>query len=358
MRLLADSQIPFVEKFFGPHCEIRRFSAPHPSERELSWAEILLIRTITKLSAQEIQHLAWLGSATIGIDHLDLIGLEQYHLPWDHAPGCNAEAVADWVWIQALSWALERGIPWKGKKLGLVGYGNTGQAVARRAAALNMEVIFSDPPRASRGQCPDSLAFSALLAQADWVSFHVPLTQSGAFATRNMMDETAFSRLKPGALLLNCSRGEIVAERALLQARQKLGGLILDVFCDEPLPKLQILQACDRCSPHIAGYSQEGKLKATAMLFQAAARRFSWPVPDYTPSDLLTPAPPIHGQGQPLLEVFEQGYSFAQLSRRLQKGEPFATLRKNYPLRRELQHLISNNHSLPDLLLQLGKPKN
>lgn len=356
MRLLADSQIPFVEDFFAPHCEIQTFEGQAPTGEQLQWAEILLIRSITKLPAAEFPHLKFLGTATIGTDHLDLPGLKKSGIPWAHAPGCNANAVADWVWMQLLLWADkdQRDLP--SLTLGIVGLGNTGSLVAKRAANFGLKVLFNDPPKALLDPDFHSLELNELLPLVDILSLQAPLIKLGPHLTPGLINDSNLPLLKKGALILNTGRGEVIEPTALLKAKGN-HPLILDVFPGEPQPQREILRACYACSPHIAGYSQEGKHRASEMLYQAIAQHFNWPKKPQPPSQILPPPPPFSWGGQTLAEGLEELFHFQALSDELQNGQNFAQLRKGYTLRRELKNLILEDVedlNLAGLLKKLG----
>ncbi len=334
LRLLYDGEIPWVEELFSPHCELRRFAAPQPHPTDLTWAEAVLLRSVTQLAAAQVAHLRFVGSATIGIDHLPLEFLNQQGIPWGHAPGCNAEAVADWVVLALTLWASQQMQTLQGKVLGLVGFGHTGQAVARRAPALGLQVATCDPLRTAAGEA-GHLPLDELLANSDLVSLHVPLTRQGAQATWGLLGQNTLPMLKQGACLLNCSRGEVVVEADLLAQRARLGGLLLDVFPHEPQPNLDLLRACNLATPHVAGYSQAGKTQATWMLFQAMAQRFGWS----RVGKPLVPSTRFNWGNQSLAEGLEQLFGFLSLTQALQAATPFAQLRRDYPFRPEIAEI-------------------
>ncbi|HMO51678.1 MAG TPA: DUF3410 domain-containing protein [Kiritimatiellia bacterium] len=231
--------------------------------------------------------LQFYATATAGIDHIDVAALARRGIAWAHAPGSNANSVAEYI-IAALAWlGRERGINWTRRTLAIIGAGQVGSRLAALADRMGLTVLLNDPPL--RDATGDSLylPLREALAHADIVSLHVPLTASGPHATRNMVTASWLSNIKPGAVFINSSRGEVVEEPALLRALAdgNLSAAILDVFNREPAIDIATLRAAALATPHIAGYSLDGRRQGTLMVYRAACRHFNRPPTWQPPED-------------------------------------------------------------------------
>jgi lactate dehydrogenase-like 2-hydroxyacid dehydrogenase len=211
-----------------------------------------------------------ISSATIGMDHIDIPWCKANGIEVQNAEGCNAGGVADYVFSALYGVASRRAIKLDDAVIGIVGVGNVGKRVEYMARTLGFRVLLNDPPRAAREGEEGFVSLDELLEKATVVTLHVPLDET----TRNMADEEFFAKMRPGAIFINASRGEVVDESALIHARPKLGALVLDTWCNEPTPNPNLVELCDIATPHIAGYSYQGKQNGTAQAVQALARHF------------------------------------------------------------------------------------
>ncbi len=235
-------------------------------------ADALIIRTRTKCNADTLQgtQVKMISSATIGMDHIDIPWCKANGIEVQNAEGCNAGGVADYVFSALYGVASRRAIKLDDAVIGIVGVGNVGKRVEYMARTLGFRVLLNDPPRAAREGEEGFVSLDELLEKATVVTLHVPLDET----TRNMADEEFFAKMRPGAIFINASRGEVVDESALIHARPKLGALVLDTWCNEPTPNPNLVELCDIATPHIAGYSYQGKQNGTAQAVQALARHF------------------------------------------------------------------------------------
>jgi erythronate-4-phosphate dehydrogenase len=269
MKILADENMPMVAELFASHGEVHLMPGRLISPDQVADTDILLVRSVTPVNQQLLANsrVRFVGSATIGSDHLDLNWLAQQGIAVASAPGCNAAAVGDYV-VAALS-ACEPN--WQRKTIAIVGCGNTGGGLYGRLKALGVECRCFDP-FLSRQQIPDLTSFDAVL-EADIVCLHTPLTRRGLHPTWHLFDDEVLGRLVGNALLLNAGRGEVIDNRALL-ARLERGQLraILDVWEGEPDIDLALLERVVLGTPHIAGYSLEGRLRGTLMVYNAFCR--------------------------------------------------------------------------------------
>ncbi|HET6441259.1 MAG TPA: 4-phosphoerythronate dehydrogenase [Phycisphaerae bacterium] len=352
MRILADENIPLVGEAFGPMGEV--VAAPADAIRPLLVrdAQALLVRSVTPVGAALLDGSAvrFVATATIGVDHVNQEYLQQRGIAFASAEGSNAQSVAEYVFTALAVLAERGGWRFRDKALGIVGVGNIGSRVARIAEGLGMTVLRNDPPLARRTGDPKYVPIEAL-AEADIVTFHVPLTREGHGATYHMIGENLLSRLRRDVILLNTSRGS-VADTAVLKAAlgaKRIGGVVLDVWENEPNIDLELLNAVDIATPHIAGYSYDGKVNGTRMILHAFCRHFGlqrmW-----DPSPLMPPPekprlrlPKVDAQ-QAIRYATRAAYDIEADDTRLRairekpaegRSAYFKSLRKNYSLRRE-----------------------
>ena len=272
MKIVADTNIPFLKGVLEPYAEVVYLDGRQIDREAMHDADALIIRTRTKCNEETLSgsRIKLIASATIGTDHIDLPWCERHGIEVQNAEGCNAGGVADYVFSALYGVASRRAINLTGATIGIIGVGNVGRKVEQMALSLGFRVLRNDPPRA-RAEGPEGfVSLDTLLQEADIITFHVPLDET----TRGMADDAFFEKVRPGTIFINASRGEVVDESALLHARPKLGAMVLDTWCNEPQVNPNLLEACDIATPHIAGYSYQGKQNGTAMAVQAVARHF------------------------------------------------------------------------------------
>ena len=211
-----------------------------------------------------------ISTASIGSDHIDHVYCNEHGIHYATASGCNAVGVMNYVFSALYGIAARKSIDLEGKTLGIIGVGNTGARVAAMARHIGLRTLLCDPPRAAV-EGPDAFCtLPTLLEQADVVTLHVPLSEQ----TRRMADDSFFWSMKPGAVFINTARGEVVDEDALMRAIPHLGALIIDTWNNEPYVNLDLVDRVDIATPHIAGYSYQGKQNGTALAVRAIARFF------------------------------------------------------------------------------------
>jgi erythronate-4-phosphate dehydrogenase len=238
-------------------------------------ANLLIVRSETKVNAQLLEgsKVRFVGTVTIGTDHVDEAYLTSKGITFVSAPGSNSNSVAEYIAAALLTWSHRTGNSIAGKTIGIVGVGNVGSKVERVARTLGMNVILNDPPLARATGDPKYRPLEELY-DADIITIHVPLTKSGIDATFHLFDEEKIRRMKKGAVLINSSRGPVVETQALISAlrEQHLSNSILDVWEGEPIINTDLLRLVLIGTPHIAGYSLDGKLNACRMVYEAACR--------------------------------------------------------------------------------------
>ncbi len=268
--------MPLLAETFGRHGEVQLFNGREICRADLAGAEVLLVRSVTRVNESLLSGtgIRFVGSATIGIDHLDTAWLEANNITWAHAPGCNANAASQYA--LAMMWlACERlQRDFRRQTVGIIGRGNVGGRLEQLLKVLNIPVKSCDPPLQDLGEpqlvCLDEVCTNSI------ISLHVPLTGSGKYPTKNLLDSKQLEKLRPGTLLVNTSRGGVI-EKAGLLAKLYSGQLqaALDVWPDEPFIEAEMLEAVTVATPHVAGYSREGKQAGTEMIYRAFCKVFA-----------------------------------------------------------------------------------
>lgn len=345
LTIVADDNMPGLEAFEALG-RVQRVNGRGLDAGKLVDADILLVRSVTRVDGALLDGtpVRFVGSATIGTDHVDRDWLRSKGIEFRHAPGCNAMAVAEYVLQACLRWCLARRREPAGLSLGLIGSGNVGGRVARLGEALGMRVLACDPPRVEAGLAMPGAPVSLDQAlAADIVSLHVPLSLEGPHATRHLLDESRLREFSKGQLLVNTCRGAVIDNQAL-QARLADDGpaVVLDVWEGEPRIRADLFRRVMAGTPHIAGHSREGKLRGTAMLYRDCRR---WLGLEPTAPDIRAPVASFPGgvaSTTDLLELLVSRYNMLRdhraLAASLEETDPgaaFDRLRREYPVRHE-----------------------
>ncbi|NOY36546.1 MAG: 4-phosphoerythronate dehydrogenase [Chlorobi bacterium] len=347
MKIVADAHIPFLRGVFEPWAQVDYIPGREIGRRHLTNAGALIIRTRTQADRHLLENtdVRIVASATIGTDHIDLDWCRENGITVVNAPGCNAGSVMQYV-ASALVWlARRKKFRFTEKTLGIIGVGNVGSKVERLAKALGFSVLLNDPPRERKEGSGHFVSLEKLLDKSDIVTLHVPLNKTGADKTLGMVNETFLSRMKCGSVLINTSRGPVVQDNALLEAlrSEHLTSAVLDVWNNEPAINRDLLERVSLATPHIAGYSVDGKANGTAMSVNAVSRFFHLPLEPWYPEELPPPGNPvIHINNEKmnlqecLTEAILHTYSIRQDDNHLRKDPAaFELLRGKYPVRRE-----------------------
>ena len=357
MHILADENIPLVDEFFAGFGEIRRMPGRSINRAALENVDVLLVRSVTRVDREMLEGSAvrFVGTCTIGTDHLDLDYFEQAGIEWASAPGCNARGVVDYVLGSLLALSEVRGEALARRRFGVVGAGEVGGRLLEVLRGLGWDVRVCDPPRQVR-EAGDFASLDEILAECDVISLHTPLTLGGDWPTFHLFDQARLSRLRPGTWLINASRGAVVdnaALRDLLLQRPDLEA-VLDVWEGEPQVDVALAGLCRIATPHIAGYSLDGKLRGTAQIYAAlcAARGVEpaielaqlMPGPALTELAFASSADPAEMLATLCRAVYDPRRDDADFRRSLlgdeaQRRAGFDLLRKQYPPRREIDGL-------------------
>ena len=366
MRILADENIPLVTDAFGALGDVRTMAGRAVQPADVREVDVLLVRSVTSVGPELLEgsDVRFVGSATIGTDHIDRAYLRKRGIAFAHAPASNANSVADYVIAALLKLAVRSRTTLRGKTIGIVGCGNIGGRLARRLPPLGLRVLKNDPPRAEQaeatGEAHDFVPLDNVLAAADIITLHVPLTRTEAHATHHLFDAPTLRRMQTGAWLINTARGAVVDNSALeaVLAEGHLGAVALDVWENEPTPDVELLQRADLATPHIAGYAYDGKVRGTAMLYDALTEHLGVPAiwnaeaalrPDDGKPLVATPSDPALPATDALHHIVRSMYDLAADDARLrqivdhplaERGAYFSRLRKEYPRRREFSRFM------------------
>ncbi len=354
MKIIVDENMPYGREAFSTLGDVTTMAGRAIDAAAVADAELLAIRSITKVNAALLEgsRVRFVGTATIGEDHVDKAYLEAKGIGFSSAPGCNANSVGQYITGALLELAAAYGFRLRGTKLGIVGVGNVGSRVLKKASAMGMDCVLNDPPlQRTTGDAkyrPIDEIFDC-----DIVTVHVPLTKQGPDATHHLVDETFLRRMKPGSILINSARGAVADGNALKQALLDghLKACVLDVWEGEPVVDLALLDRVFIGTPHIAGYSFDGKVNGTRQIYEAACA-FLGMEPAWDPSPLL-PAPEcpevrvdgkaedaeaaLRGAVRNVYDIRSDDKAMRGLFDAVEadRGAFFDKLRKNYPRRRE-----------------------
>lgn len=353
MLIIADENMPFVRDWFAPFGIVQTMPGRAIGNDELSNADVLLVRSITQVNQALLEgsRVRFVASATSGIEHMDVDYLQRHGIGYASAPGCNATAVVEYVLscICALDGVLEKLL--KGGTVGIVGLGNVGARLAQRFKALDISCVAYDPfltqERAAEIGAPSRDLDTVL--NADVVCCHTPLTKNNSYPTWHLLDDRRLKQLRNGAVLINASRGAVVDNAALLNLLNSRDDVrvVLDVWEGEPLINPTLLAAVDLATPHIAGYSWDGKVAGTRMVLEAFCSFFNLPLPDQAlavdrPRIKLSPDENVATLIRRAVQaVYDVRHDDQEIRTALSACEPrdipvvFDRLRKNYPQRRE-----------------------
>ena len=316
MQVIIDKGIPFFEGIFPPEIEVLHLSPEEITSPSVRNADALFVRTRTKINRDLLQgsRVRFVATATIGFDHIDQDYCREAGIHWVSCPGCNAQAVCDYV-QEAIS-SMKSGKT--DLTIGIIGYGHVGKLVAKMAQRRGYRVLLSDPPLGI------GVSLEELAPQCDVLTFHTPLTHSGAYPTFHLCNTHILSLCKPDALIINAARGGVIDEQALIAQLSAVNcqlSTAIDCWENEPHLNHQLLQLANLASFHIAGYSIEGKMRASEMCLEAFCEFFSLPILS------------INKKVVPLQGDSDSGW-LQRISNQLKASpEQFEQLRKQYKLR-------------------------
>ncbi len=371
MKIVADENIPFVKECFSSVGQVATVHGRKISNKILQDADALLVRSITKVNKDLLEgtNIKFVATATIGFEHIDIDYLKSKNIGFASAPGSNANSVAEYVVSALLNLAEKYHFDISKKSIGIVGAGNVGSRVEKKAKALGMTAVLNDPPLQRQTGDSKYRPLDEIFA-CDIITLHTPLTKEGIDKTYHLADEKFFAAMKDGAIFFNTCRGSVHDTAALKKAIQskKLTACVLDVWEKEPDIDVELLDMVDFGTPHIAGYSYDGKVIGMIMIYEAFCRFFNIQA-KHTAKDFLPPAQipeiVIKNEKNPLLFAVNTLYNIStdDANLRLIKNEPadkrgayFDSLRKNYPVRREFTNIkvLTDSKKLQNILEGIG----
>ncbi len=370
MKIVIDDKIPYIKGAFEPYARVVYLPGNAITSREVKNADALITRTRTICNRDLLEgsSVTFIATATIGFDHIDTAYCKQAGIQWTNAPGCNAGSVNQYVASALMAWSVDKKEDPANKTIGIVGVGNVGSRVEKLCKTLGMKVLLNDPPRERREGPEKFVPLKPILEEADIISFHVPLNLSGRDKTYHMVNENLLKKLKKKPLLINSSRGEVCDSEALRHAKKSeiLSGLIIDCWENEPDIDLELLKICMYGTPHIAGYSKDGKANGTKMSVQAVSRFFNLGIDDWEPSGIEIPDSTtieINGSRQSEYAIIAGAvlstYPIEEDDRKLRENPHlFEKLRDDYPVRREFSTYTvqtqNTDHKTAEKIRKLG----
>ncbi|MBR1575114.1 MAG: 4-phosphoerythronate dehydrogenase PdxB [Bacteroidales bacterium] len=371
MKIICDNKIPFLRGVLEPFAEVEYLPGKETTPERVKDADALITRTRTKCNEQLLKgsQVQVIATATIGFDHIDTAWCGAHGIYWENAPGCNSGSVQQYIASVLVTLARRYGFNLADKTLGVVGVGHVGRKVARIAELLGMKVLLNDPPRARKEGPEGFVNLDELCARSDIITIHVPLSKEGEDATWHLFDARWLASLRPDQILINSSRGPVV-DNAALKATLQGGGLqaaVLDVWEGEPELDPELVWALALSTPHIAGYSADGKANGTSAAVQTVSRCLGLPLVTWEVEDIPAPQQALDfhldATGKTVQEVLTEAilhtYDVSADSNALRGAlDQFERLRGDYPVRREFPaftlHLQGGTPDLADRLAQIG----
>ncbi len=362
LRILADAHIPYLRGVAEQVAEVEYLPGNRFTREAIHDKDALIVRTVTHFGEDILtgSNVKLICSATIGYDHIDTAWCDTHGVAWHTAPGCNAASVEQYITASLLHLAEKHQFDLPGMTIGIVGVGNVGSKVAAACQKLGMRILLNDPPREEREGQGLFTDLATIRRESDFITFHTPLTRSGQHATFHLADDHFFADLPKKSFILNAARGGITCNRSLTKALQerKVRGTVIDCWENEPDISRELLQLADIATPHIAGYSADGKWTATKMSIENMIRFFDL---EAEPHFAAIPAPkqplidlkdiPVESQ---LAHAVWHTYDPAKETTTLKASpESFYRFRSEYPLRREYRAFtVRHAHQLVSGTLQ------
>ena len=356
MKIIVDKNIPYIKGVAEHFGEVEYLAGTDFTKERIKDADTLIVRTVVRLDKDLLEgtKVKLICSATIGYDHIDTDYCDAHGIAWRNAPGCNSGSVQQYIVSSLIVLSMQASLVLKGKTIGIIGVGNVGTKVARACETLGMKVLLNDPPRQELERDAAFFDLETIKREADIITFHTPLTKEGKYKTYYLAGDSFFSSLSKKPLIINSARGSIVDTAAIKNAMKedKISGMIIDCWEDEPGIDLEYMRMADIATPHIAGYSADGKANASRIsltniagfynLDRAPVSLIKVPEPEYPVIDLNKFD--SHRIERAILATYNPMGDFERL--RNDPGQ-FKDLRNAYPLRREpLAYTVTN--ALPE----------
>ena len=368
MKIVVDDKIPYIKGALETVADVIYLPGSKTTHDIVKDADAIITRTRTICNEKLLKDssVKFIATATIGYDHIDTEYCKSAGIEWTNAPGCNAESVNQYIASALFSWSMRKRTDLAGKTIGIVGVGQVGSRVAKTCEILGMKVLLNDPPRERVEGSSRFVSLKTIQQEADIITFHVPLNMTGEDATFHLVNSEFLFKLKKQPLLINSCRGEVFKTDAVKQARKSeiISGLIIDCWENEPDIDIELLNIVDYGTPHIAGYSKDGKANGTKMSVQAVSRFFNLGLDNWNPSGVEPPENPIieidgnqRREYSILAEAVISTYNIENDFEALkEKTEDFEKQRGDYPVRREFDSFkIDAKNIERETLLKLEK---
>jgi erythronate-4-phosphate dehydrogenase len=346
MKIIADKNIPYLKGIAEQYGDVSYLDGSAFTRESIKNADTLIVRTVTRFDEAILRgtNVKLICSATIGYDHIDTEYCDTHGIDWHNAPGCNSGSVQQYIVSSLINISRTKEFNLKDKTIGIVGVGNVGKKVAAACELLGMRVLLNDPPRQNSEQDNSFVSLEKIKDEADIITFHTPLIKDGEYKTYHLADEDFFSSLKKKPVIINSARGGIIDTKAIKEALRdnRISGAIVDCWENEPQPDPEYMNMADIATPHIAGYSADGKANATRMSLESIADFYGMSkvpvaqikVPE--PANAVIDMTHFKESENPVFDAILQTYDPSSDFRRLKASpETFKQLRNNYPLRRE-----------------------
>jgi len=372
IKIVADNKIPFLNGVLEPYVDIEYLNPADMTNEALRDADGILIRTRTHCNEALLKgtKVRFIATATIGYDHIDTKYCDEAGIYWVNAPGCNSSSVQQYISSAILTIAKKNNLQLSETTIGIVGVGNVGGKVEKIARLFGMKVLLNDPPRARVEGNDKFVTLDEVILQSDIITFHVPLNKSGEDNTFHLADNLFFAKLGQKKLLINSSRGPVVQTASLKKALHEkvIDACVLDVWENEPNIDNELLSLVDIATPHIAGYSADGKANGTSMCVEQLCSFFKLPMavgwyPQEIPPSLYGSDVAVDCQNKStqdiLFEVVTASYNILSDDATLRGSvETFEQQRGKYPIRREFPFyrvkLVNANSEIIEIISRLG----
>ena len=367
MKIIIDDKIPYIKGALEPYAEVVYLPGKSTTPEMVKNADAIITRTRTKCNAELLEGstVKMIATATIGYDHIDTAYCYKAGIEWTNAPGCNSWSVAQYIMAALHSLAESKNIELKRLTIGVIGAGNVGSKVARFCKIIGMKVLVNDPPRQRKEGNDGFCSLETIQQQADVITFHTPLTFDGMDKTFHLANQNFLNNCKKGIIFINSSRGEVMETLAINKAIDsgKISTAIIDCWENEPNIDLELLGKAFLATPHIAGYSKDGKANGTSMSIQAISKKFGLGIDNWQCKNVELPPITsilINGEGkteqQILAEAILFTYRITEDSDRLKNTpETFENQRGDYPVRREFPVFTIHMRHVPEETLKILK---
>jgi erythronate-4-phosphate dehydrogenase len=367
MKFIIDDKIPYIKGALEPFGEVIYLPGPKTTPEIVKDADAIITRTRTICNEKLLagSSVKFIATATIGFDHIDTDYCDKAGIKWTNAPGCNSKSVEQYIASTLFVLAEKKGFQLKGKTIGVVGIGQVGSKVARICELFGMNVLLNDPPRERAEGHEKFCSLDKIMQKADIITLHVPLNMQGEDATFHLVDSHFFDALERKPIVINSCRGEVLdtpAAKSALKSGQ-ISGMVIDCWENEPNIDLELLEMVDLATPHIAGYSKDGKANGTSMSIQAISRFFGLGIDNWQAKQVELPEKTtieLDGSNLSEKEILAKAvlatYDIRTDDAALRKNpELFEKLRGDYPVRREFPVYIINAKNVEEGTLEVMK---